>query len=76
MPARVDHVLHLAREAKVRGAILYVPKFCEPELFYVPVLRSALDAAGIRTLVLEGDIHLPLPQRVVTRIQALLETLR
>jgi len=74
MAERVHSVVDLARRAGVRAAILAPVKFCEPELYYVPVLRKGLEDAGIRTLVLEVEIHVPLPHQAITRIQALLES--
>lgn len=75
MDRRVEHLLDLCRRRRARGAIFYTLKFCEPEQFYVPVERKALEAAGIKALALEGDLHGDLPSQVTTRVQALLETL-
>ena len=49
-------------------------KFCEPELFYLPQLRAALDQAGLRSIVVEADVTEALPAQAVTRVEALLES--
>lgn len=73
---RLAWVVGLARDRGVKGAVLYHLQFCEPELFYAPDLRRALEAERIPTLVLEGDIHLPLSRQNHTRVQAFVEMLR
>lgn len=72
---RIDHLSRLARESGARAVIFSQVKFCEPELFYLPQLRKALEADGLRTLTLEVDVTDALPHQVVTRVQALLETI-
>jgi len=74
--ARAEHLLALAKRSGARAALFHEVKFCEPEQFYVPQLRRALEEAGLRTLVLETDPVAPLPDQAVTRVEALLETLR
>jgi benzoyl-CoA reductase/2-hydroxyglutaryl-CoA dehydratase subunit BcrC/BadD/HgdB len=72
---RVERLLGLARSSRTAGVLFVVVKFCEPELFYLPQLRAALHEEGLRSSVVEVDIAEPLPQQVVTRIEALVETL-
>ena len=57
------------------GLIYFVVKFCEPEQFYIPQLNHGLATAGIKTLSLEVDIGDPLPDQLVTRLEAFAETL-
>lgn len=69
---RVGHVVELAKEYNIRGAILLQQKFCDPlayDMMYVP---PALEKEGIRTLTLELDIINPVAQ-LRTRIEAFLE---
>jgi len=56
-----------------RGVVFYIVKFCEPELFYLPHLRSALQEKGIPSVVLEVDLNDELSQQMLTRLDALLE---
>jgi benzoyl-CoA reductase subunit C len=72
---RIPHVLALAREWDVKGAILIQQKFCDPHELDIPALRQALEAEGIRTLFLEFDVTVPLGQFRI-RVEAFLEMLR
>jgi benzoyl-CoA reductase/2-hydroxyglutaryl-CoA dehydratase subunit BcrC/BadD/HgdB len=56
-----------------RGVILHVLKFCEPELFDVPVLRRAFAGRGVPVLYLEGELEAGLSGQVVTRVEAFVE---
>ena len=72
---RVRHLEELARRGDAHAVLFYGVKACEPELFYLPQLRAGLEAAGLRTLTVEVDITQPLPHQLVTRVEALVETL-
>jgi len=72
---RINHLCSLAERTHARGVIFYVVKFCEPELFDLPQLCQALQARGLRTLVLETELNRDLPAQAVTRIEAFMETL-
>lgn len=72
---RIDHVLKVAGRAGASGVLFSCVKFCEPELFYLPSMRAALEEAGFRALVLELDPTMGLPGQVVTRLEAFLEML-
>lgn len=73
---RAAHLLRLCEEAGARGVVFYNVKFCEPELFYHPQIRKRLSGAGIRSVVIEGDLTGQLPRQTVTRIEAFLESLQ
>ncbi|MBW2258546.1 MAG: 2-hydroxyacyl-CoA dehydratase, partial [Deltaproteobacteria bacterium] len=51
--ARLDHLRRLVRESNARAVVFYEPKFCEPEQFYLPLQRDALEADGIHTITIE-----------------------
>jgi len=71
--ARVDHLVALAERAGVAAVLFWVVKFCEPDLFYLPQVRQALEDRGLHTAVVEVDISDPLPAQAITRLEALLE---
>jgi len=73
--ARIDHLLDLATRTQSKAVIFFEVKFCEPEQFYLPLVRAGLDAAGVRSIVLEVDVTDTLPRQAATRVEALLETL-
>ncbi len=72
---RVAHLRTLAERSGARGVIFWCVKFCEPELFYLPLVREGLEAAGLRTLVLESEVTSGMPHQTLTRIEAFVETL-
>lgn len=71
---RIPHVLRLAKDYDVSGAILIQQKFCDPHELDIPALRKAFNEAGIKTLFLEFDVTVPLGQFRV-RVEAFLEML-
>ncbi|MGD2216082.1 MAG: benzoyl-CoA reductase, bzd-type, subunit N [Gemmatimonadales bacterium] len=70
--ARIRHILELAREWKVDGAIVMQQKFCDPHELDTPAIRKALEAEGVKTLFLEFDVTVPVGQFKV-RVEAFLE---
>ena len=71
---RIPHVMQLAKDWDVAGAILIQQKFCDPHELDIPALTKAFHDNGIKTLFLEFDVTVPLgPFRV--RVEAFLETL-
>jgi len=72
--ARAAHLVRLAKSTGARLAVFFHVKFCEPEQFYLPALRKALEAEGVRSIAIELHPNEPLPHQAVTRIEALLET--
>ena len=71
---RIKHILDLAREWNVQGAIVIQQKFCDPHELDTPAIRKALDGIGLKTLFLEFDVTVPLGQFKV-RVEAFLEML-
>jgi benzoyl-CoA reductase/2-hydroxyglutaryl-CoA dehydratase subunit BcrC/BadD/HgdB len=70
---RLSHLTQLAQRNGARGVIFYDVKFCEPELFDLPLLRAGLQQAGIPSTSVEIDLSDPLPEQTLTRIGAFLE---
>jgi benzoyl-CoA reductase/2-hydroxyglutaryl-CoA dehydratase subunit BcrC/BadD/HgdB len=63
------------RALGARGLLIYDPKFCEPELFDVPLLRKHLNVAGFPVLHVEFEMGETLPHQTLSRIEAFVETL-
>jgi benzoyl-CoA reductase/2-hydroxyglutaryl-CoA dehydratase subunit BcrC/BadD/HgdB len=72
---RIDHLVALAQRTGARGALFYELKFCEPEAFYVPLVTRGLQSAGVHCLAVEVDLSDPMPNQLVTRIEAFAESL-
>jgi benzoyl-CoA reductase/2-hydroxyglutaryl-CoA dehydratase subunit BcrC/BadD/HgdB len=82
-PTRGDLIADRARwliaqmaASGARGLVVYDPKFCEPELFDLPLLRRHLGAAGYPVLHIEMELQGALSQQTLTRLEAFVETLR
>lgn len=70
------HILEKAREAKADGVIFLLTKFCDPWLFDHVHINRVLEDAGIPTLTLEIEQHLPPSGQMRTRAQAFAELLQ
>lgn len=70
---RLEYLLTLVRESGAKGVIFYEVKFCEPELFDLPDLRAGLQGQAIPSVTIEIDIHEPLSNQALTRMEAFLE---
>jgi benzoyl-CoA reductase subunit C len=72
---RIPHILSLAKEYDVKGAIVIQQKFCDPHELDIPAITKALKEVGINTLFLEFDVTVPLGQFKI-RVEAFLEILQ
>jgi len=72
---RLPHILQLAKDYRVEGAILIQQKFCDPHELDTPAIKKLLEQNGIPTLFLEFDVTVPVGQFKV-RVEAFLEMLR
>jgi benzoyl-CoA reductase subunit C len=70
---RFPHILQLAKDYNVEGALVIQQKFCDPHELDMPALRKMLEENGIPTYFLEFDVTVPIGQ-FKTRVEAFLET--
>lgn len=70
---RFPHILQLAKDYNVQGALVIQQKFCDPHELDMPALRQMLEENGISTYFLEFDVTVPIGQ-FKTRVEAFLET--
>ncbi len=71
---RIPHIVSMAKDFDVAGAIVIQQKFCDPHEVDIPAVKKALEDEGIQTLFLEFDVTVPLGQFKV-RVEAFLEML-
>jgi len=71
--ARLDFLTTLASQTGARGIIFHIVKFCEPELFDIPILRQELKAVGLPSILIEVDLNTRLSQQIRTRLGAFVE---
>jgi len=75
LAARCDHLLEKVKRSNAGGVIFCMVKFCEPELFDVPLVIDALKQRKLATLVVDTEINQGLSGQVQTRIEAFAEIL-
>jgi hypothetical protein len=73
---RLAHLLRKVEDSGARGVVFYAVKFCEPELFDLPLLRQGLRQAGIPSLASELALNDGLSQPFLNRLAAFLEMIR
>jgi benzoyl-CoA reductase subunit C len=71
---RIEHILELARQWDVQGAIVIQQKFCDPHELDIPAIRKALEGVDVKTLFLELNVTVPVGQFKI-RAEAFLEML-
>lgn len=74
----LEKLEHLQREIKrtdASGGIFYIMKFCEPEYFYYPQIKSQLNKEGIKTFLIEYEMSSKISKQNISRIQAFIESL-
>jgi benzoyl-CoA reductase/2-hydroxyglutaryl-CoA dehydratase subunit BcrC/BadD/HgdB len=72
---RLETLLDKIDRTEAVGVIFSVVKFCEPELFDVPPLTTALKKRGIKTVVIEAEVGCGLTGQLATRLEAFIEML-
>ncbi|MCJ7594583.1 MAG: 2-hydroxyacyl-CoA dehydratase family protein [Desulfobacterales bacterium] len=70
---RLDSLLEKVKRSAAKGVIFNVVKFCEPELFDLPLLGEALKSRGLATLVIDSEVNQGLSGQMGTRIEAFVE---
>lgn len=70
---RLDYLLAAAEQSGAKGVIFYLVKFCEPELFDVPILSEELKKRGLACLTLDVELNQGLSGQMATRVEAFLE---
>jgi bcr-type benzoyl-CoA reductase subunit C len=73
--SRGDHLLKIVENARARGVIFVLLKFCDPHAFDFPYLKDFLERAGIPGLLLEIEEYQISTEQLKTRLEAFIERL-
>ncbi len=73
--SRFEYLKGQVRKSGARGVLVYNVKFCEPELFYIPLFEKAMKEEGCPLLFIEGEMSTVIPGQVLNRINAFVEVL-
>lgn len=70
---KISLIKERIKKENVKGVIFYSLKYCDPLLFYIPILREELKKDNIPSLILEDDFTLGIKGQMRTRLEAFLE---
>ena len=70
---RREHLSGLIASSGAKGVIFHTVKFCEPELYDIPLLKKRFAELNVPTLSLESDLEPELSGQAVTRLEAFVE---
>ncbi|MDZ7699919.1 MAG: 2-hydroxyacyl-CoA dehydratase family protein [Deltaproteobacteria bacterium] len=73
---RIRFLTRMIEKSGAKGVIFYMVKFCEPELFDVPIISEAIKQLGVPVLMLDVDINQGLTGQLTTRVEAFVEMMR
>lgn len=68
-------LIERVQQAKADGVVFLITKFCDPFAFDYAHLHEQLEKAGIPSLMIEVEQHLPAPEQMRTRLEAFVEVL-
>lgn len=70
---RINALTKKIDECGAKGVIFYMVKFCEPELFDVPLVSEAIKKLGLPVLMLDVEVNQGLTGQLSTRVEAFVE---
>jgi benzoyl-CoA reductase/2-hydroxyglutaryl-CoA dehydratase subunit BcrC/BadD/HgdB len=70
---RLEHIVEMARDLKVKGVIHYGLNFCQPYAIEAFKVGQVLEAAGIPMLSIETDYSMEDVEQLKTRVEAFVE---
>lgn len=73
---RLDNIVGMARDLKVKGVIHYGLSFCQPYAVEAYKVEKALASAGIPMLAIETDYGMEDVEQLKTRVEAFIEMTR
>lgn len=73
---RLDHIVEMAKDLKVKGVIHYALSFCQPYAMEAYKVEKALQKAQIPMLPIETDYSMEDVEQLKTRVEAFVEMVR
>jgi benzoyl-CoA reductase/2-hydroxyglutaryl-CoA dehydratase subunit BcrC/BadD/HgdB len=70
---RLEHIQGELERSGAVGLVIHEVKFCEPELFDVPLIRRLMAERGTPVLYMETELERELSGQAVTRLEAFVE---
>jgi len=72
---RFNYLTDRMKQSGSQAVIVFDVKFCEPELFYLPMFEDAMKEAGWPFIYIENELTAELPEQVLNRINSFVEVL-
>ena len=70
-----ENLLSAVHQAEADGVVFLFTKFCDPWAFDFPYIHDTLEDAGVPSLLVEIEQHVPAPEQYKTRVAAFAEIL-
>lgn len=72
---KIDNIIKRIKEFSLKGVIVYNLKYCDPLIFYIPLIKERLNKENIPLLIIEDDYSMNIKGQIRTRIEAFMEML-
>lgn len=73
---RLNYLSEQVKNSGAKAVLVYNMKFCEPELFYIPMLEKHMKEQGIPFLFVEGDLSVKASNQILNRINTFIEVIK
>lgn len=70
---KIERVIKSYKEGNYKGIIVYNLKYCDPLVFYIPLLKERLAKEKIPILIIDDDYTLNIKGQIRTRLEAFME---
>lgn len=72
---KIENIIKRFKELSLKGVIVYNLKYCDPLIFYIPLIKERLNKENIPLLMIEDDYSMNIKGQIRTRIEAFMEML-
>ena len=73
---KMEKLIQRYNEKKLKGVIIYNLKYCDPLIFFLPMIKEILNKEKIPLLIIEDDFTLNIKGQIRTRVEAFLEMIK
>lgn len=70
---KLENIIKRFKENDLKGVIVYNLKYCDPLIFFLPMIKNMLNKEKIPLLIIEDDFTLNIKGQIRTRVEAFLE---
>ncbi|MGC8942758.1 MAG: 2-hydroxyacyl-CoA dehydratase subunit D [Caldisericia bacterium] len=70
---KLENLIQRYKNKNLKGVIIYNLKYCDPLIFFIPMIKEKLNEEKIPLLMIEDDFTMNIKGQIRTRIEAFLE---